>query len=788
MTVRLAPLDTVRAAIADCCLGSAAEVSQSGCCHSSPQIGSVTLRPHQADGLEQLTGLIDTHGGAVLADAVGMGKTYVALAVARRAGDVLVVCPAILRDAWHRSARDTGVTIRTVSMEQLSRERGEAACGNRRPDLVVVDEAHHFRNPHTRRYHALARATTSARVLLLTATPVHNRTEDLACILSLFLGAHAWTLTDDQRSRYVVRRGHDAARSPAPARSLQTPEPHRHRSPDSPLSVPRVIGPHIVRIDDDAETLQALVALPPPVPPRDGECADALTAMGLIRQWASSAGALRSALRRRLDRAAALEASLEQGAYPSYRALREWCVGEGTIQLALPDLLTPAPPGESEQGRAASRPPDIPMLLSAVREHAGAVRQLLRRLSDAPDLDASRADHLQAIMRAHPHARVVGFSSFEDTVHALFRQLRTEAAICALSARGGVIASGRLRRAEVLRQFAPGSAERVARAERIQLLLTTDLLSEGVDLQAAAVVVHLDLPWTPARLEQRIGRIARLGSPHDSVHVYAFAPPAASEALLQVEQRLQAKLDAAGRAVGIVGSIVPQISASWGRARGDGPQVGPPEHLATVRAIMSTWRRSSSDAPPAPDETLWAAVTGPARGFLAACVVDARPLLVASAGTGVSDAPAAVAAAAAATQSANCARVATDAMACHNAIGAIRAWWSERCATEDVGLSTVADVASRHRVLRRIAAISRRSPLHARPSILALGERARRAATAPFGAGAEWVLDQLAGAALPDAQWLRAVAAFGDAHALRGSHTLSGRAIVVRALIVCGAS
>ena len=47
------------------------------------------------------------------------------------------------------------------------------------------------------------------------------------------------------------------------------------------------------------------------------------------------------------------------------------------------------------------------------------------------------------------------------------------------------------------------------------LLLTTDLASEGVNLQDASVVVHLDLPWTAARLEQRVGRVARLASAHD---------------------------------------------------------------------------------------------------------------------------------------------------------------------------------------------------------------------------------------------------------------------------------
>jgi hypothetical protein len=313
------------------------------------------------------------------------------------------------------------------------------------------------------------------------------------------------------------------------------------------------------------------------------------------------------------------------------------------------------------------------------------------------------------------------------------------------------------------------------------VLLTTDLLSEGVNLQAAAVVVHLDLPWTPARLEQRVGRVARLGSPYPCVHVYVFAPPAASETLLHVERRLRAKLDAAGRAVGIAGSIVPHISASM-EAEGDSAhRPGPPEILATVRSIVAGWRAGSGRQLPTADETLCAAATAPVRGFLAACLEGSRPVLVASMGAAPSEAPAILAAAA---RSAAAAAIATEARSCDDVIGAIRRWWSERCAIDDVGLSSIAGAASRHRVLRRIAAISRRSPMHTRPVMLALGERARRAATAPLGAGAEWVLDQLADAALPDAQWLRAVAAFGDTHATRPRTTQLDRSIEIRALIL----
>jgi hypothetical protein len=304
LTLRLAPLDTVRSAIAHCWLGPVTVASSPSVPSAHPRLGAVTLRPHQSDALHQVTDLIETQGGAVLADAVGMGKTYVALAVASRAAHALVVCPAVLSEVWRRSARDTGVTIDTVSMERLSRDHGAGSGDHGRPSLVIVDEAHHFRNPHTRRYRALARLTASARVLLVTATPVHNRVEDLASLLSLFLGAAAWTMTDDQRSRYVVRRDHNAART-STGTSADAAADASHAAP---LTIPPVVGPHVLHVDDDVQTLNTIVALPAPVPPRDGEVSAALTTMSLVRQWASSAGALRAALRRRLERAAALEA------------------------------------------------------------------------------------------------------------------------------------------------------------------------------------------------------------------------------------------------------------------------------------------------------------------------------------------------------------------------------------------------------------------------------------------------------------------------------------------------
>ena len=146
--------------------------------------------------------------------------------------------------------------------------------------------------------------------------------------------------------------------------------------------------------------------------------------------------------------------------------------------------------------------------------------------------------------------------------------------------------------------------------DHIDLLLTTDLLSEGVDLQDASVVVHLDVPWTPARLAQRVGRVARLGSAHSRVSVHGLAPPADVAAWLRIADRLRAKARA---------------------ARG----AGSPNALGAARRIERWWRDEGPPDEGSPDgERGWivAAVRAPRAGLLALWRDAAGATLVASLG------------------------------------------------------------------------------------------------------------------------------------------------------------
>src|SRR2546422_3622800 len=139
--------------------------------------------------------------------------------------------------------------------------------------------------------------------------------------------------------------------------------------------------------------------------------------------------------------------------------------------------------------------------------------------------------------------KTIVFVQPRATVRYLLRRLRGRR-VAAVIGDTGLFGDEPATRAEVLAAFAPRAqhAPPPARALETDILIATDLLSEGLNLQDATRVVHYDLPWSPARLAQRVGRVDRLGSPHDRVETVTFLPPPALERALAVEQRLAAKL------------------------------------------------------------------------------------------------------------------------------------------------------------------------------------------------------------------------------------------------------
>jgi len=489
------------------------------------------LAPHQVPAAARLSAIIARHGGALLADEVGLGKSYVALAVALARGEPFaLVVPAVLVAQWRDLLNRFGQhDVPILTHESLS------VRGNTLPPvpahhrLVVIDEAHRFRNPDTNRYRSLARLVVGSRVLLVTATPIHNSAADLLHVLRLFLRDHALAALGVPSLRNAARREAD--------RSLAQAAVARVIVARSRDRVQRGYDAGPVSMVFPRTTTEAVRAGPAP----DALLVDLAAGVGSLRAGGGAAPLLRLMLLRRLGSSlAAFRAALvRHGAYLDLatraaaegRALtpREFqrCfprAAESDIQLVLFPLLLDG------NGKPA------PLV-----DDARVVAKLRELLARAPAGDP-KVEALETLLAARAGKTIV-FTDAQPTARYLLQRLRHRR-VAAVFGHVGRFASGDAHRQEVLRAFAPyaqGGSQPSAALET-DILIATDLLSEGLNLQDAERVVHYDLPWSPARLAQRVGRIDRLGSAHGSITTVTFLPSAPLARALAIEERLAKKI------------------------------------------------------------------------------------------------------------------------------------------------------------------------------------------------------------------------------------------------------
>jgi superfamily II DNA or RNA helicase len=526
------------------------------------------LTDFQEAAARRACAVLERWNGVLIADSVGLGKTYIALALieeeARRGGPVVVTVPASLRPLWRRALRRLRVRYSAAPIQLLS--HAQLSRGSYSPSLagsaglVVVDEAHRFRNPRTRRYAALLALRANARVALLTATPVNNSMADLHHLLRLFADDHAFVdlgvpslgeVFEDARGsspelqrilrEVMVRRTRSMVRAPA------------HMQPAGPAWFPRRAPPRIVRFVDPrvpefAGDIAKLELAPYAIgdPPNGhADCGyggvAALIRLGLLKRLESSTAALATSIRRQLSFSRAFLAALDAGRLlrPGRPAGGSFSGDVDPLQLILFDLVAErCPPGL-----------DAARLAEAVQRDTERLRAMLLLLAAGPDpkMQALR-DRLGDIAAE----KVVVFTEFRDTAEDLWRRLAPEFAVARIDGGGAWLGTRTAGRGVVVERFAPranGVAEPPVR-ERVDVLIVTDVLSEGSNLQDARHVISYDLPWNPVRLMQRIGRVDRLGSPHHEVVPHLFLPASGLEQILGLTRRLRAKIGFIAASIG----------------------------------------------------------------------------------------------------------------------------------------------------------------------------------------------------------------------------------------------
>ncbi|MDR2708568.1 MAG: phospholipase D-like domain-containing protein, partial [Elusimicrobiota bacterium] len=144
---------------------------------------------YQTDAVSDALNMLNRYDGCILSDVVGLGKSIIACAVAANMDrETIIICPPHLMDQWQNTAKDFSlVNVEIFSSGKLEDvlEKLENSKENNQK-LIVVDEAHRYRNENTPTYAALHKICISNKVLLLSATPFNNKPEDIFSLLKLF--------------------------------------------------------------------------------------------------------------------------------------------------------------------------------------------------------------------------------------------------------------------------------------------------------------------------------------------------------------------------------------------------------------------------------------------------------------------------------------------------------------------------------------------------------------------------------------------------------------------------
>lgn len=614
----------------------------------------------QRDAATGIINKLETYNGCILADSVGLGKTFTALAVVKyyelRNKSVLVLCPKKLADNWLNYNRNLVTNLfakdrfnyDVLCHTDLLRTRGESLgiplnrvnWGNY--DLVVIDESHNFRNNtpgeeeresrYQRLMNQVIRQGVKTKVLMLSATPVNNRFTDLRNQLALayegdpdqlqsklrseksideiFRRAqaafNAWSaLPPEERSAAAILGALDfdffelldsvtIARS---RRHIQTyydtkdignfPErlkPHSHHCPLTQRK--DVIGFNEIFNRLTTLTLAVYAPLSYVQPSRLGKYQDlydpdgtgktrglnqsgrekgiqALMTVNLLKRLESSVHAFRLTLR-----------SLEENHRHTLRKIADYQkTGRdatfGDIAPAFADYepdedeLPPIPDSDSIGAKVQIRlsDMDLPRWKAELEGDLAIIGGLLEEMRKVTPSDDAKLQHLKTTILsklASPinpgNRKILIFTAFADTADYLYEHLAADLLESQSLHTGKVTGSSAPKSTlpkaydfqSLLTLFSPRSKEKAAilpkESGEIDLLIGTDCISEGQNLQDCDYLINYDIHWNPVRIIQRFGRIDRIGSQNAVIQLVNYWPDISLDEYINLKERVENRM------------------------------------------------------------------------------------------------------------------------------------------------------------------------------------------------------------------------------------------------------
>lgn len=606
----------------------------------------------QRDGVVGALDKLERFGGCIIADSVGLGKTFEALAIIKyhelRNDRVLVLCPKRLRDNWtlykgndrRNILASDRLNYDVLNHTDLSRDGGHSGdidlshvnWGNY--DLVVIDESHNFRNKksprqgnetrYDRLMRKIIREGVKTRVLMLSATPVNNRLADLRnqiafvtegndtalsehgiasidsttrraqkafnrwldlpedektpSLLVEMLGFDYFALLDHltiARSRRHIEKYYgttETGRFPdrlppinikadvdragefrsireinleirrlnlAAYAPLRYVLPHKQKAYDDKYSTQIRGGESFFRQVDREESLIHLLRVNVLKRMESAVSSFALTVHRQLKDVEATLARI-EAHEQEFEELDIADVDIEDPAFEALLVGRKVKVLLGDVDLIRwkQDLI-------EDRNRLAT--------LHAAAQQVTAARD--DKLCKLREIIAKKCHAASDPLASNPgNRKVIVFTAFADTATYLYDQLASWAKSDLGIESALVTGSGRnqltlphLRKdlSSILTAFSPRSKERPAELAdegEIDLLIATDCISEGQNLQDCDWLINYDIHWNPVRIIQRFGRIDRIGSPNSQIQLVNFWPNMELEEYINLEQRVSGRM------------------------------------------------------------------------------------------------------------------------------------------------------------------------------------------------------------------------------------------------------
>ena len=532
--------------------------------------------------------ILEAYNGVFLADVVGLGKTFIAALMAQQLpGKKLIICPPVLKEYWEDTFFNFHVPAKVESIGKLDQILRE---GPDKYDYIFVDEAHRFRNEYTGGFEKLHQICFGKKVILVSATPLNNTFQDIFSQLKLFQAPKKSTIPGipdlEKFFKHLERRLSQFKRSdPGYIKAIKEGSEEIREKILKYVMVRRTRTEIIKYFNRDIE--EQGLSFPELEEPRriiysfDPEIDGVFTrTIGLLKglkyarytpllylkkrlssfelqSQKNVGGFMKSMLVKRLESSFYAFRKTLGRFIASYSAFLDMLEGGEVLiskrvnvyELLNEDneekILNLVEEGKLQRFKAGDFRPDFreDLLkdLSILRE----IMELWQDIAEDPKLE-------QFIYELQHNSELAGkkliiFTESKETGEYLFENLNGQLADLEIffSSEGALFKGKSLSKTRardlIKENFDPNSP---VQADDIRLLISTDVLSEGINLHRSNIIINYDLPWNPTKVLQRVGRINRVGSTYKHLFIFNFFPTAQSEKHIGLEDNIKAKIQA----------------------------------------------------------------------------------------------------------------------------------------------------------------------------------------------------------------------------------------------------